>query len=94
MAKRKERVVELTRPTAERVITDIADMLYRLDKYQYPELQHTIDTIRMILTHAGVMIPRDCEGEAHKPEVAGNIDHCGVCMPNWGVVRTPVKITR
>ena len=27
-----------------------------------------------------------CSGEAHKPEVGGMIDHCGVCMPRWGTV--------
>jgi hypothetical protein len=28
-----------------------------------------------------------CNGEAHKPEVAGQVDHCGVCMGSgWGVV--------
>lgn len=27
-----------------------------------------------------------CFGDAHKPEVANNIDNCMVCMPRWGVV--------
>jgi hypothetical protein len=27
---------------------------------------------------------KECNGEAHSPEVAGNIDHCGICMPYWG----------
>jgi len=24
-----------------------------------------------------------CNGEAHSPAVAGNIDHCMICMPYW-----------
>lgn len=27
-----------------------------------------------------------CNGEAHKPEVAGMIDNCMVCAPRWGVM--------
>jgi hypothetical protein len=29
-----------------------------------------------------------CPGEAHSPEVAGNIDNCGICAPEWG--RIPI----
>jgi hypothetical protein len=29
-----------------------------------------------------------CTGEAHDPRVGGMIDHCMVCMPNWGTVES------
>ena len=31
---------------------------------------------------------RPCNGDAHKPEVGGMMDHCAVCMPRWGVVES------
>ena len=27
-----------------------------------------------------------CQGEAHRPDVAGMIDNCMLCAPEWGVV--------
>lgn len=35
-----------------------------------------------------------CNGEAHKPEVAGMIDNCMVCMPRWGVMEVPYDTWR
>jgi len=32
----------------------------------------------------------DCHGEAHRN---GFIDHCMVCMPNWGTIRLRLKVT-
>lgn len=29
------------------------------------------------------LIWKTCTGEAHNPAVAGNIDHCMICMPWW-----------
>lgn len=34
-----------------------------------------------------------CDGEAHEPSVGGMIDHCGVCMPRWGLVEEREKVT-
>jgi predicted amidophosphoribosyltransferase len=34
-----------------------------------------------------------CKGEAHNPAVAGNIDHCGICMPEWAYYPTCPKCT-
>ena len=36
-------------------------------------------------------VTKECTGDAHKPEVAGNMDHCMVCMPRWGkIVSCPI----
>lgn len=38
---------------------------------------------------------KECNGDAHKPEVAGNIDNCMVCMPRWGkIVTCPIDNIR
>ena len=36
------------------------------------------------MTHE--VVEEACPGEAHRPEVAGCIDHCMACMPGWGVI--------
>ena len=33
-----------------------------------------------------------CNGEAHLPEVAGNIDHCGICMPFWDKIQEKLDL--
>jgi hypothetical protein len=39
-----------------------------------------------IYTPGGVLylLEKRCDGEAHLPEVGGNIDDCALCAPNWG----------
>jgi hypothetical protein len=46
------------------------------------------------LGRAGIPPLRECDGEAHDPKVAGQIDHCGRCAPRWGVAGTPVTVGR
>jgi hypothetical protein len=49
--------------------------------------------LRTIASTNGITdIPRKCTGEAHDPQVGGQIDNCGSCMSHWGWVTTEVKI--
>jgi hypothetical protein len=34
-----------------------------------------------------------CDGQAHSPEIGGNIDNCMVCSPRWGITGDYIKIT-
>lgn len=47
------------------------------------------DIFRVTLNIYGLEIPRRCTGEAHSNPY---VDNCGVCMPLWGWVSTPVRV--
>lgn len=48
--------------------------------------------IMSILKEHGIEAPVECNGEAHDPEVGGQIDHCGLCAPHWGWKFRSVKV--
>lgn len=49
--------------------------------------------LKKLFESFGVEIPVRCTGQAHLPEIAGNIDHCSVCMPSWGWMCPEIKIS-
>lgn len=54
------------------------------------EDQKTVaDILRLSLSIYGLEVPRRCTGEAHSNP---HVDNCGVCMPRWGWVSTPVRV--
>jgi hypothetical protein len=46
--------------------------------------------IEEYLKTQGIDPLRVCEGEAHRNAY---IDHCGVCMPRWGIAGPDVKVS-
>jgi hypothetical protein len=80
----------ITRKEAAAIINDLT---LHLDKWSRDTskadrvaiLSHLFD-----LVHGySIPVPHPCSGEAHSNPY---IDHCGVCMPNWGTVQIPVKV--
>ena len=55
-------------------------------------LERPMNSVQLCRAHnqTHIVEERPCNGEAHRPEVAGCIDHCMVCMPNWGVIDVAV----
>jgi hypothetical protein len=88
--------MDIKRKDAARLLEDIA--LY-VGQAKHAESDITnqanadaLDAIEQALARYGLEPATRCTGEAHLPETAGNIDHCGVCMPDWGWCYAKVKV--
>lgn len=85
---------DIKRKQAASFIEEVLKLAYDLEEGTYPK-DRPIDVanrLRTIASIHGLQLPATCTGEAHNPKVAGQIDHCGSCMPNWGVCIRPVKV--
>lgn len=77
--------IKITRRSAAALLDAVRELLARRTSPEQIELvlqeQYQIDPLT------------SCNGEAHLPEVAGNIDNCMVCAPRWGWAGPRIKIT-
>ena len=79
-------VTLLTRKEASTLISGVASLVFvTKPKDGDTALSQALTTL---LQNYGVELPTKCTGDAHSNP---NIDHCGVCMPGWGIVEKPVK---
>ncbi len=80
---------DITRTQAATIINDLTLHLdiWTQSKQTSPEaiLSHLFD---LVATY-NIPVPHPCSGEAHS---SPHIDHCSVCMPNWGSVQVPVRV--
>lgn len=93
----KEKQHEISRRQAAACLDAVALFIAKVEAGEFEketpgDIANRLRTILCEGKHGGIMIPRECKGEAHDPAVGGQIDHCGSCMPHWGWVQTPVKV--
>jgi len=82
---------DIKRKDAARLLQEVAMLTARLEE-GYHSKDRPVDVanrLRTILASAGLSVPRVCNGEAHSNP---HVDHCGVCMPNWGWVSETIKV--
>lgn len=91
--KKNSCVQSITRTQAASFIDGVlhAVMVYRStgDMDPVPREVAFAEAIRFEIDRCGLEVPYKCAGEAHSNP---NIDHCGVCMPNWGIIETEIKV--
>jgi hypothetical protein len=83
MSSKKTPTQDISRADAAAMLEDVIDVLFS----QGADYEK-VDAIRSAFK-ARFTMPRSCQGEAHANP---NIDHCSVCMPNWGTVRSPIRV--
>jgi len=89
MAKRREKTQDISRAEASRVLNTIA-YLVRTSTVSGRDEKLT-STLTEIFTEAGIRLPRPCPGEAHENP---NIDHCSLCMPDWGIIYHMISVKK
>lgn len=74
----------LSTSSSEELINDLIGEIYSLrgTTKAGAEIKNGLESV---LKKHGVVMTEKCTGEAHSN---GFIDNCGVCMPNWGWVRS------
>lgn len=79
----------LSRKSAANFIDEIIEAAHNAQtKEGTVSAEFILETVKRL----GLLLPEKCCGQAHDPDVAGQIDNCGLCAPHWGVVFPQVKI--
>ena len=91
MAKRTARTQNISRADAAALLTMIATEIAKEVHGPGPTKPRWEDVLQMkaLFEQYGLHIPRPCNGDAHENLY---IDHCAVCMPNWGTIFNPIKV--
>lgn len=76
---------EIKRKDAARLLELIIHEVVTAKDQESPVVKNLANRLKEF----GLELPRKCTGEAHSNP---HIDHCGVCMPNWGWVGGGVKV--
>lgn len=84
--------IEIKRTQAANFITSIVEYIGAVKDDALVDKEAVIRNITARLELLDIPVAIRCPGEAHLPEVAGNIDHCSVCAPNWGWVIPSIKV--
>lgn len=90
MTRRTRNTQDITRAAASDLLNVI---LFNLDRWtregNTADRGEILDALVHIVDHFGVKVPTPCPGEAHSNF---NVDHCGVCMPHWGIIHRDVRV--
>lgn len=81
-------VQTLSRKNAAKLISDLASAAHRWSG----NASMPTSEVYALLREAGIVPPKACCGQAHDPDVAGQIDNCSLCAPHWGMILAEVKI--
>jgi len=83
------RTKDITRTAAAAIINDLTLHLDRWTQDTKTDRGEILAHLFDLIASYDIPVPHPCSGEAHSNPHA---DHCGVCMPNWGTVQTPVRV--
>ena len=80
--------VSISCKEAVQLISYVARLVYEERGGEKPKGE-VLNELERVLGMYGIEVPRKCNGDAHSNPY---IDHCGVCMPNWGIIETEIKV--